>query len=78
MKVLLLQAEQGYDYAVELMRNASRHQVDAARCEYRIKQVTKAIDHELVQQQRYLEGTRFTTFLATKAKELYRRLYTNM
>ncbi|CUG92157.1 unnamed protein product [Bodo saltans] len=78
MRLLLLQSEQAYDVCVELMSKSCRHQVDGAQCDYRMKQINKAIEVELVQQQKYLEGTRFTTFLASKAKELYKKLYTNM
>ena len=75
---LLVKAEEGYVAAKELFSVVCKSQLEAARCDIRVRECAKALDSELMKQQRFSEGTRFTAYLAGKAKELYKKLYVNM
>jgi hypothetical protein len=75
---LLAAAEEGYISAKELFSVVCKSQLEAARCDIRVRESTKALETELMKQQRFSEGTRFTSYLAGKAKELYKKLYVNM
>jgi hypothetical protein len=75
---LLRKAEDGYRDVMETVGHHAKTQVDIATCDTRIAELRKAVEVEVQKQQRFLEGTKFTTFLCNKSKDLYRRLHTNL
>jgi hypothetical protein len=78
MVELLAKAEQGYRDVMETVTAHAKTQVDIALCDGRVSEVRKAVEGEVQKQQRFLEGTKFTTFLCNKARDLFRRLHSNL
>lgn len=75
---LLAQAEEGFREVMTVVQSHSKTQIEVAMCDFRANEVRKVVEAEVLKQQRYLEGAKFTTFLCTKARDLYRRLHNNL
>lgn len=78
MMRLLNQAKDLHLQVEELTEQNGKKTFDMAILDKRVLEIAKVTEQELLKQNKYQEGTRFTIYLLGKSKELYRNLYNNL
>lgn len=75
MVKLLTKVEEEYTAIHDIEVAHCKIQVDIARAEHRVVSVRKAVESEVQKQRRFQEGAKFSTFLCTQGKDLFRKLH---